>query len=66
MLRALAAGEQDGEKLAELAQGRLKTKKAELRQALAGQRTAVQRWVLSELLARWEELDRALRRVEAP
>jgi transposase len=32
---------------------------------LAGQLTAVQRWVLSELLARWEELDRALTRVEA-
>lgn len=65
MLRALAAGEQDGEKLAELAQGRLKTKKAELRQALAGQLTAVQRWVLGELLARWEELESALMRVEA-
>src|SRR5262245_48514763 len=65
MLRALAAGEQDGEKLAELAQGRLKTKKAALRQALAGQLTAAQRWVLSELLVRWEELDRALTRVEA-
>jgi len=65
MLRALAAGEQDAEKLAELAQGRLKSKKGELRQALAGQLTVVQRWVLSELLERWEELDRALARVEA-
>jgi len=65
MLRALAAGEQDAEKLAELAQGRLKSKKGELRQALAGQLTVVQRWGLSELLERWEELDRALARVEA-
>jgi transposase len=65
MLRALAAGEQDGEQLAELAQGRLKAKKAELCQALAGQLTVVQRWVLSELLVRWEELEAALTRVEA-
>src|SRR5262245_22632028 len=65
MLRAVADGGQDGEQLAELAQGRLKAKKAALRQALAGQPTAAQRWVLSALLVRWEELDRALTRVEA-
>lgn len=64
MLRALAAGERDPEKLAELAQGRLKSKKEALRQALAGQLTEAQRWVLSELLARWEELEGALSRVE--
>jgi transposase len=62
---AVAAGEQDGEKLAELAQGRWKTQKAEVRQAVAGQLTAVPRGVLSELLARGEELDRVLTRVEA-
>lgn len=64
MLRALAGGEQNAEALAALAQGRLKNKTEELRQALAGQLTVVQRWVLSELLARWEELEAALRRVE--
>jgi transposase len=64
MLHALAAGEQDVEKLAELAQGRLKSKKEALRQALAGQLTGAQRWVLSELLGRWEELEGALKRVE--
>jgi transposase len=63
-LGAVAAGEQDAEKLAELAQGRLKSKKGELRQALAGRLTGAQRWVLSELLARWEELEGALSRVE--
>jgi len=57
MLRALAAGEQNAERLAELAQGRLKNKKEELRQALAGQLTVGQRWVLRELLVRWEELE---------
>ena len=64
MLRALAEGEQDAEKLAELAQGRLKSKKGALRQALAGRLTVAQRWVLRELLARWEELEGALTRVE--
>jgi len=35
----------------------LKNKKEELRQALAGQLTVGQRWVLRELLVRWEELE---------
>jgi transposase len=64
MLHALAAGEQDVGKLAALAQGRLKSKQDALRQALAGRLTGAQRWVLSELLARWEELEGALSRVE--
>lgn len=64
MLRALAVGEQDAAKLAELAQGKLKSKKAELRRALAGRLTQVQRWVLAEFLARLEELEAALTRVE--
>ena len=64
MLQALAAGEQDAAKLAELAQGKLKSKKAELRRALAGRLTQAQRWVLAELLARLEELEAALTRVE--
>ena len=65
MLRALAEGEQDVTKLAELAQGKLKSKKAELRRALAGRLTQVQRWVLAEFLTRVEELEAALTRVEA-
>lgn len=64
MLRALAEGEQDAEKLAELAQGKLKSKKAELRRALEGRLTQAQRWVLAELLARLAELEAALTRVE--
>jgi len=64
MLRALAAGETNTETLAELAQGKLKSKKAELRRALAGCLTPVQRWVLTELLARVEELEAAQARVE--
>jgi len=64
MLRALAAGETNVETLAELAQGKLKSKKAELRRALTGCLTPVQRWVLTELLTREEELEAARTRVE--
>ena len=63
-LRALAAGETNVESLAELAQGKLKRKKSELRRALAGHLTPVQRWVLAELLTREEELEAARTRVE--
>jgi transposase len=65
MLRALAEGEHDAAKLAELAQGKLRSKKAELRRALDGRFTPVQRWVLAEFLTRVEELEAALTRVEA-
>jgi transposase len=64
MLRALATGETNAETLAELAQGKLKSKKAELRRALTGHLTQVQRWVLTELLTRVEELEAAQTRVE--
>jgi transposase len=64
MLRALAAGEQNPDTLTELAQGKLKSKKSELRRALTGHLTPVQRWVLAELLTREEELEAARTRVE--
>jgi transposase len=63
MLRALAKGESDGTKLAELARGRLRGKKSELRRALQGRLTAAQRFVLHELLDRYDELAAALFRV---
>jgi transposase len=65
MLRALAEGEQDETELAEMALGKWKSKRAELRRALAGRLTQVQRWVLAEFLTRVEELEAALTRVEA-
>jgi transposase len=65
MLRALAEGETETGKLAEVAQGKLKSKKAELRRALEGRLTPVQRWVRAEFLTRVEELEAALTRVEA-
>jgi transposase len=64
MLRALADGEQDAAKRAELAPGKLKSKQSELRRALEGRLTQTQRWVLTELRARLDELEAALTRVE--
>ncbi len=64
MLKALAAGERDATKLAHLAKGRLKEKEVELRRALHGRLTAAQCFVLRELLARLDELDAALARVQ--
>jgi transposase len=63
MLRALADGETDGERLALLAQGRLKQKQAELARALSGRLSSAQRFVLSELLDRYGELEAALAKV---
>jgi transposase len=63
MLRALAQGETDPVKLASLAQRQLKEKVPQLRRALQGRLTVNQRFVLGELLQRWEELERADRRV---
>ena len=57
MLRALAAGEEDVTKMAELAKGRMKAKKPQLRLALKGKLTVPQRWVLQELLDHYEELE---------
>ena len=65
MLRALAAGETDATAMADLARKSLKRKKPELVRALDGRLTETQRWVLGEWLARYDELEGALRRVEA-
>jgi transposase len=64
MLRALAEGETDAEKMSEFARRRLRQKRPELKRALAGRLTKSQRWVLGELLTRYEELEAALKRVE--
>ena len=63
MLRALAEGETDAEKMSELARARLRNKKGELKRALEGRLTRAQRWVLSELLDRYEELEAAIKKV---
>ncbi len=63
MLRALADGEQDTEKIADFARGQLKKKKGELQRALEGRLTSAQRFVLGELLKRIDELAAAIVRV---
>jgi transposase len=64
MLRALAAGETSAGEMAQLARPNLKAKPPELRRSLEGRLTSAQRWVLRELLARYEELEAALARVK--
>lgn len=64
ILKQLALGEADTEKLAGLAVGRLKEKHEQLQKAVVGRLTETQRWVLRELLARLEEIQSALSRVQ--
>lgn len=64
MLRALAEGETDAEKMSEFARRRMRSKRAELKRALEGRLTKSQRWVLGELLTRYEEVEAAIKRVE--
>jgi transposase len=63
ILWALAGGEKDATKLAALARGKLKEKSLSLERALHGRLTVNQRFVLGELLQRWEELEKADARV---
>lgn len=63
MLWALARGETDPVKLAALARRKLKEKIPQLQRALQGRLTINQRFVLRELLQRWEELEAADGRV---
>lgn len=63
MLRALARGEQDTTKMADLARGPLREKQGQLRRALRGNLTRSQRFVLTELLNQLEQLEAAVARV---
>jgi transposase len=64
MLKLLATGETDVELMANLAKGKLKSKMPDLLRSLNGKLTASQRWVLNELLARYEEIESAITRVD--
>ena len=64
MLEALVRGEQDPERLAELAQRRLRSKIPELRLALEGKVRDHHRFLLREFLDEWEALGRRITRVE--
>ena len=63
MLEAMVAGESDPEKLAALAQGRLRQKHTELVQALRGLLGAHQRFMLKEQLGHLAELDERMTRL---
>ena len=65
MLRALANGETDVEKMSQMARTRLRRRLPELKQALDGRLTRAQRWVLGQLLDRYDELERAIEKVNA-
>jgi len=64
MLRLVAEGETDVERMANLAQKQLKKKTTELRRSLVGRLTEAQRWVLTELLNQYEETEAAIVRVD--
>jgi transposase len=63
MLRAMAKGESDPLKLADLARGKLKEKRPQLIRALTGRLTRSQRFVMGELLTQLEQLEAAQERV---
>jgi transposase len=65
MLRALAAGETDAEKMSHLAQRSLKRKQPQLERALDGRLTQAQRWILGELLDQYEQVEAAVERVQS-
>jgi transposase len=62
MLQALAGGETDSDRMAELAQGRLRNQRASLRLALEGSMDAHQRFMLKRLL---EHIDFLEQEIEA-
>lgn len=63
MLRALADGETDVEKLADMAQGRMRQKIPQLKQALQGRLNDNQRWLLGEQLEHVADLEQRLARL---
>ena len=65
ILAALLAGETDPVALAELAKGRLRTKRADLERALSGRLTAHHRWLLTTHLAHIDFLDAEIARLSA-
>lgn len=65
MLRALASGEQDLDRIVALADDRLSAKHFELRRAVDGRLTEAQRFVLADLLDRYDEVEQAIARVNA-
>jgi transposase len=65
MLAALVAGEEDVVRLAELAHGKLREKRAQLEQALSGCVRPHHRFLLSELLAQIDGIEDTIRHFDA-
>ena len=65
MLKALSEGTQDAEKLAALAQGRLKASHAELVESLEGHVSEHQQWLLQHLLKQVEFLEQEIAAYDA-
>lgn len=65
MLRAMIGGEADVEKLAELAQGRLREKLPQLKEALDGHVTGHHRFLLERFLSQVDFLEREIETFEA-
>lgn len=63
MLEALAAGETDAKKLAQLARGKLRDKLPQLEAALTGRLNPNQRWLLQEQLSHIANLDQHIARL---
>lgn len=65
ILRSLGEGANDPKQLANLAQGKLRSKLTQLEEALRGVLSETQRWLLREQLSKVEELDKAIERLDA-
>lgn len=65
MLKALARGETDSDKISDLARRSMRKKKPELKRALEGRLTENQRWILWQMLNQYESVEEAIKKVEA-
>jgi transposase len=65
MLDALSKGADDPKQLADLAQGKLRSKIPALEEALRGVLSETQRWLLREQLDKVAELDKAIERLDS-
>ena len=65
ILEAILAGEEDAATLADLAEGRLRVKRAELERALAAIPNAHYQWLIAEHLAMLDDLEEVIGRLDA-
>ena len=64
ILRAILAGEEDPERLADLAQRKLRSKRTDLERALVGKLSEHHRFMLGELLSHLDFLDEQIKQIE--